>query len=416
MQINPTTLAAVGRLALVHESHLGDLIAAVAMSRVDPSADTTMRGDASDGPWAGYKIENGAAIIPVRGALITEGAFVGSRWGVTSYEGFRAEMRRAAADPKVDRIVMAVNSPGGSVAGIDGAAAAINEAKAKKPVTAMVEGMAASAAYWLASQADEIIMTPLSVVGSIGVVAMHADVSGWLEKAGITVSLIHAGRNKVDGNQFEPLSDTARADIQADVDALRLEFARAVENGRGAKFPSDSAMSTEAKCFPAAEAIKNGMADRIGSIDDAIANKSSRAQFGRPTALKGKFMSEQQGAPGAITITQADVDAARTAGHAAGASAERTRISAILGHASAKGREAQAQHMAFKTGMSPEDAAAILEAAPVAAAAAPVSALAVAMSGQRQANLGPGGERNPAADAPKTIDTGDIYARRAARK
>ncbi|MCW2319192.1 signal peptide peptidase SppA [Rhodoblastus acidophilus] len=414
---DPAILNALGRVALVHEAHLGALVADY-MRAATPRADTTMRGERDPDQWRGYRVDNGAAIIPLRGSLITDGPFIGSIWGITSYEGFRAEMRRAAADPKVSRIVLAVNSPGGMVAGIDNAAAAIADAKAAKPVVAMVEGMAASAAYWLASQADEIVLSPLSEVGSIGVVAMHVDMSGYLEKAGVSVSLIHAGRHKVDGNPYEPLSEATRADIQADIDRLRLEFANAVGAGRGARFDAAKAMSTEARMFDAQTAVKEGLADRIGSLDSILS--LSGVPRGRVLARKGVPMSDNQGATGADTpvFTQAQHEAAlasaRRDASINATAAERERVSAILDSDEARTRGSLARHFAFKTGMSAEDARAALAASAEEGNAAPASPLAAAMAAHKPASLGPGGERNAAAQPAKVIDAADIYARRAA--
>lgn len=419
MNIDPVMFNALGRFALVHEAHLGSLIAAVAA----PRADTTIRGDADPSNFWGYRVDSGTAIIPMRGALITDGPFIGSRWGATSYEGLRSELRRAAEDPKVERIVLAINSPGGMVAGVDGAAAAINDAKSRKPVLAVVEGMAASAAYWLASQASEIIMTPLSEVGSIGVVSMHVDISAALEKAGIDVSLIHSGRYKVDGNPYEPLSDATRADLQAETDRLRLEFARAVAAGRGDKFGSDVALATEARMFAASEAVEKGMADKVGSIDSVISNRG--VLFGRAIARKGVPMSKTEGATGAdipviaLSAHEASLEQAKSTATAEGvkegAAAERVRIGAIIDDEKANGRQSLARHLAFKTDMPADQALAVLEASPIEAKESS-SPLSTAMLQHRQANLGPGGERSPAAIAPKVIDTASIYARRAASK
>ncbi len=333
-----------GPLALVHRAHVGALLSAMARR-----ADTTMRGAPDPENWFGYNVDNGVAIIPMRGALITDGAFAGARWGFTSFEGLRSELRRAGGDPKVARVVLAVNSPGGMVAGIEGAAAAINDLKAKKPVTAMVEGMAASAAYWLASQANEIVMSSLSEVGSIGVVAMHVDMSGALEQAGLSVSLISSGRHKVDGNPYEPLSAAVVADIQADSDRLRLEFARAVAAGRGARFGSDAALATEARMFPAEEAVVAGLADRIGSLDDIV-----DPRFGAAAQLR------TQAARGSAAVS------------------ERARIEAILYCDAARGNEASARKLAFSTDMSADEARAFLAGLPKASSGGPIAAGAVA--------------------------------------
>jgi ClpP class serine protease len=178
----------------------------------------------------------------------------------------------------------------------------------------------------------------------------------------------------------------------------------------------DAVRKTEAGVFMGQAAVDAGLADAVGTLDDVFAMIGADLSAARNTQNRGPFMSTEN------QITQATLDsavaAARTAAHAdgvkAGSEAERARISAILGHASAKGRETLANHFAFKTAMSPEDAAAALEAGPVAGAT-PVSPLSAVMADLRQPNLGPGGECNAAIDPPKVIDTAAIYARRAAR-
>lgn len=382
------SLPSHGRLALVHEAHASELAAAFLRAHLQPMADTTMRGERDQGLYRGYRIDDGAAIVPLRGSLITDGPFVGSAWGVTSYEGFRAEMRRAAADPKAAGIIVAINSNGGMVAGLETASQAIVDAKAKKPVVAMVEGFAASAAYWLASQADEIVLSPLSEVGSIGVVGMHVDYSGAFEKAGFKVTLIASGAHKTDANPFGPLDAATLADWQADVDRLRGEFAAAVGRGRGARFNADQALATEARMFPASDAVKMGLADRVGSIDDVVARYSGAAK-GRPhNAQRRTAMSESSNGP---VFAQADLDKARAEGHAAAVAeqtaarqaavaeavqGERARIAAIVGGEEAKGREELAHYFAFETDMSAETVAAALKKAPAAAGAQSIASRA----------------------------------------
>jgi signal peptide peptidase SppA len=156
--------------------------------------------------------------------LLSRGGYDGS-FGVTSYDFLVAALKQASDDPMVDRFVLTVDSPGGQVAGVDGVLDAIRTAKAWKPVSAVVEGMGYSAAYWLASQADELVATPLSELGSIGVVTAHVDLSGMYDDAGVEVTLVHAGAKKVDGNPYEPLSSRARDDMQARVEELRGHFA-----------------------------------------------------------------------------------------------------------------------------------------------------------------------------------------------
>lgn len=414
MSHETTLLPQLGRTALVHEAHVGLLIDAFKLSR-QIMADTTMRGQREAGVYSGYRIDQGAAIIPMRGALITDGPMLPSPWGFATYEGLRAEIKRAAADPKVSTIVLAVNTPGGMVAGLDTAIDAIRAARQKKPVIAMVEGICASAGYWLAAQADEIVMSPMSEAGSIGIVAMHVDVSGAMEKAGYSIELIAAGAHKIEGSPYAALSDDARAEIKAEVEAKRQTFAADVGQGRGARFTAAAALATEAKMYDAKTAVTMGLADRIGSLDSIIA---SSARNGRASVRKGLNMDVNNGATGADTpiYTQAAFDSAvktaRAEGVKLGAEDERKRVGAIIGDDRAKGREALANHFAFSSDLPAEAVLAALDKTPAVAAAQP-SRLDAAMAASQQPHVSPAGASAAQAARPG-IDTAAIYASRAA--
>ena len=139
----------------------------------------------------------------------------------------------------------------------------IRSVRQTKPVTAFVNDMAASAAYGIASAANEIVVSPTSIVGSIGVVMLHADRSGELAAQGVKPTLIFAGSHKVDGNPFEPLSDAVRADLQASVDAHYRQFLDTVAAGRGRKLTADMARATEARTlFHLLEVSLDGIEDQ----------------------------------------------------------------------------------------------------------------------------------------------------------
>ncbi len=134
--------------------------------------------------------------------------------GGTSVQGVARQFRAAMADPDIGRVILDVDSPGGQVGGVEELAREIYQARGQKPVTAIANGLAASAAYWIATAADEFVVTPSGQVGSIGVFGMHQDVSAALEKDGVKVTMVSAGKYKTEGNPFEPLTDEARAAMQ----------------------------------------------------------------------------------------------------------------------------------------------------------------------------------------------------------
>ena len=232
---------------------------------------STRRGD---GSASIARTADGVAIIPILDTLVNRGAWLDSRSGLTSYEGIAAQLRAAGQDPDVRSVLLDISSPGGEAAGMAGLADLIRSVRQTKPITAFVNDMAASAAYGIASAASEIVISPTSIVGSIGVVMLHADRSGELAAQGVKPTLIFAGSHKVDGNPFEPLSDAVRADLQASVDAHYRQFIDTVALGRGSRLTANMARATEARTFIGLEAIALGLADRVASFDEVLANTS----------------------------------------------------------------------------------------------------------------------------------------------
>ncbi len=154
-----------------------------------------------------YRVtREGVGIITVTGSLVNRGAWIGASSGLTSYEGIGHQLKTVAADPSVRSVILDLHSPGGEAVGAFEVASLVRELSARKRTVAVVNGMAASAAYAIASGASEIVTTETGVSGSIGVVLLHADFSRQLDREGITPTLIHAGAHKVDGNPFEPLT------------------------------------------------------------------------------------------------------------------------------------------------------------------------------------------------------------------
>jgi signal peptide peptidase SppA len=218
-----------------------------------------------------YNVTNGVAVITITGSLVNRGAWIGADSGLTSYEGIQFQMKTAAADPAVRAVIIDLHTPGGEAVGAFETAAAVRSLTAKKPTVALVAGMAASAGYAIASGASEIVTTESGISGSIGVVFVHADMSKHLADKGIKPTLIFAGARKADGNPFEPLSTEVRADIQAEVNTLHELFLKTVAAGRGARLDVAKARATEARVFMGAEAVRVGLADRVGTFEGVLA-------------------------------------------------------------------------------------------------------------------------------------------------
>ena len=215
---------------------------------------------------APYLIVDGIAVIEIAGVLIHRGGWIGQSSGQTSYEGIAAQIEAAASDPAVRGLALEIDSFGGEVAGVFDLADRIRAIRGIKPVWAFVAEHAFSAGYALASQADRILLPRTGALGSIGVVVLHADLSGQLDQDGVRVTLIHSGRHKVDGNPYQPLPEGVRDDIQREIDVLRFLFAETVAAGRAGRLSQDAALATEAATFRGADAVAAGLADEVTDL------------------------------------------------------------------------------------------------------------------------------------------------------
>ena len=229
----------------------------------------------------GQRVAGAVAIIPLQGIITPKGGFLSRLLGLGGgLEGFRENLNEALGNDDIGSIVIDVDSPGGSIELLHETAAEIFEARGTKPIVAVANTMAASAAYWLAAQADEVVVTPSGIVGSIGVFSIHDDWSKFNDGFGVLPTYISAGKYKTDGNPDEPLSDTARAAIQEMVDDYYAQFVAAVAQGRGV---SESAVRSgygEGRVLTAQRALDAGMVDRVESLEDTI----GRLVAGDPTA------------------------------------------------------------------------------------------------------------------------------------
>lgn len=235
---------------------------------------------ASNGPRAGAARAQGVAVIPIYGVLSQRMSLMTAMSGGTSYESIRAELRAALADPDIGAIVFDVDSPGGSVDGATELAAEIRASRGQKPMAAVANTSMASAAYWIASAADEVIASPSAAVGSIGIIAAHRDGSKQDEMVGETYTFITAGEGKADGNEHEPLSDSARATLQAMADDYYGLFVADVAKARGVK----AAVVTgdwKAGVFTAQKAKSAGLVDRVDTLDAVVRRLTVTANSGR---------------------------------------------------------------------------------------------------------------------------------------
>jgi len=227
----------------------------------------------------------GVAVLPIFGVIAQRMDLFSEISGGTSTDTLARDFRAFRDDAKVKAIVFAVDSPGGGVYGVDELATEIRAARGTKPMVAVADSTAASAAYWLASAADEIVVTPGGQVGSIGVFTAHDDVSQMLEELGVKTTLISAGKYKVEGNPFEPLDPDAKAALQATVDQYYDRFVAAVAAGRHVSTAVVKAGYGQGRMLTSADALAAGLVDRIDTLDATIARLSAAAAALTVTSL-----------------------------------------------------------------------------------------------------------------------------------
>jgi capsid assembly protease len=212
----------------------------------------------------------GVAVIPVAG-LIVQHPSIFTRYGLAvSTEELVAQVRAAVADAAIRAIVLSIESPGGFTYGVSEAAAAIRGLREQKPISAVANSYAASAAYWLASAASELVVTPSGDVGAIGVFAVHEDWSRAYEKAGVKPTLVRAGKYKAEFSDLVPLTDDARAELQRTVEASFETFITDVALGRRVSAATVREGFGQGRMVSAQRAVRLGMADRVASLSEVV--------------------------------------------------------------------------------------------------------------------------------------------------
>lgn len=342
---------------LIHPRKLDNILAAVG-PRILGNADWSMmiegdnvehRKDRDRG--INHTIVDGVAIIPVLGSLVHRGALLMDYSGMTSYQAIDNNLTIVANDPRVHAILLDIDSPGGQVSGAFQLAERIRAISNTKKIVAVASDMAASAGYLLASAASEVVVTKTGGVGSIGVVMAHVDRTAEMQAQGRAVTYIYAGAHKIDGNPYAPLPEGVKADLQAEIDQLYQMFTAHVGAMRG--IGQQAAASTEAKMYMGAQAVSQGLADCVGTLetefqrlrDSVGANRgagsrrfatrqgvkpmSDLSTGGEPTTPPNPAAGNPTAQTPVLELTTAELDAAKASAFEQGVQAERSRITGI---------------------------------------------------------------------------------------
>lgn len=243
--------------------------------------------------------DTGVAVIPIHGVLVSRSMQMNPCETMSNYEQVRAQVSAALANPAVEHIAFDIDSPGGSTTGAFELADFLFEARGIKPMSAIVNFSAYSAAYLMASAIGDVSMSRTSGGGSIGVIAKHLDQSARNEQMGVKVTTVYAGAHKNDMSPHEPLTEQSLKFLNDMVQNYYTQFVDAVARYRG--ISADAVRATEAGVFFGQQCVDLGLADRIETPQAAIARitvqaaqaRSSRATKHSSIGARAKAMAMQ---------------------------------------------------------------------------------------------------------------------------
>lgn len=309
----------------------------------------------------GYEVRDGAALIPLRGVLGQRMNLMSNMSGGTSTELFARDVRAAAADPAVQSVIILADTPGGTVAGTQAAAAAVRAVRGVKPIATLVEGMMASAGAWIGTASDLVVLdSGTSQAGSIGVVATHVDVSQREQAMGIKTTEIVAGKFKRAASQYGPLTETGQAMIQDQVDYLYSLFVADVAANRGTTEADVLQRMADGRMFIGQQAVDAGLADQIASLKELI------SQLNQGASLAGRSVSPATSSMNPTELAAdwaaANPDAAAVL-RAEGAISERDRIASVRAQAAMPGHEELLDRLAADGRTTGPEAAVVVLAA-----------------------------------------------------
>jgi signal peptide peptidase SppA len=209
----------------------------------------------------------GVAVVPMTGVMTQRQALRGG----FSTDEMRAYLNAIVENPDVRHIVLDLDSPGGSAYGVAELADEIISIRKLVPVTAVINSLAGSGAYWIASSAGEIVITPGGEAGGIGITFVHSDYSAALKAKGVATTVIAAGKNKTEGHPSFPLSPSARSFFQARAQTQYDAFVKAIARGRNDSIANVRAGYGEGRLLGASAAVAANLADRVGTLDQVVA-------------------------------------------------------------------------------------------------------------------------------------------------
>lgn len=294
----PNLQAALGAPWALDASGMTGLRALLAVAR-QPMAPLQALME-EQGPRVGTQPRNGrgVAVLPIRGFLLNRCTAIEEWFGFASCERIGAWLDAFLADDGVTAIVLQLDSPGGSVLGIEELARKILAGREVKPITAMVDPMACSAAYWLAAAATEVVVSPSSLSANIGILMVREDTTGADAEAGVVYHAITSGEFKGEGLPCLPMTDEERAALQALCDTYYGLFTATVAKGRGVSPAAVRSGFGQGRAVAASDAVALGVANRIGTMDAVLAKLTKRRGGGATAAALPLWSDGLEEVPG----------------------------------------------------------------------------------------------------------------------
>jgi signal peptide peptidase SppA len=305
---------------------------------------------------------DGVAIIPVTGPLFRYANLFTMISGASSYELIARDFTAALENPQIKGIILDIDSPGGEVNGVSELSNMVFAARGKKPVVAYASGDAASGAYWIASAADEIVVSETSALGSIGVVGMYQGKSG---KSAEAVEIVSS---QSPHKRLDPTTDDGRSRLQIRIDSMADVFIETIARNRNVSAENVQNHYGGGDVMIGAKAVSAGLADRVGSLEGLVAELSSPKKSPHTEGFfnaQNQPPSTQEKKPMDIETLKKDHPDLVATLMREGASAEKKRLNDILCSEEAKGREKLAKEMALNTDIHAMEARQLLACAPV---------------------------------------------------
>jgi len=258
------------------------------------------------------QVQDGVAIVSMSGSLSNGSAGYGIYYGMLGYEDLRNILAQVVSNPGVSAIVLNVDSGGGAVAGVQETAQLLSRVNAVKPVVTYTGSMMASAAIWIGANASYVMASETAVVGSIGIIRVHMDYSESMKMDGIKATVIRAGEEKALASPYEPLSDTAKNNMQTQANQMYSIFIKDIAKARNIPVAQADTSFGQGKEFLGKAAMSVGLIDAVGSLEDAFAKAqklgaASNASAKRAvTATKATNYSNVQANVGSESLPMAD--------------------------------------------------------------------------------------------------------------